>query len=447
MDKLYDQDRWAVRCDRFTNIDTRNDRSYVPISVKDRSGRTVTYDYYALGESISKSNYKRISRIALGWVLYAISLGYFARYRSIHALMYGRRVDHIYLSHKNPPTQSASTTVKEVVLQEKRDPIRSSRDIKLDNVLIRGPVSELRHSDSTALEILLFADETQSISPILEEYFKEKDPGDQIHPIIKVLEQSLGIKFGESEQNNERIILLFLERIFRRAFHGTSKAAAKSMIQHGISYSRDAKGHDYDELDGILRDCKISMSSFYEIHKNSGFDEACCFYVSQMAVNALMYANNNGPEWFNTFRRYGRGDNGEFDRKKFRTTLLKENPACIDVERVVQFAEKHWNICAPDKKNAALVIVEKDEEYAKREIISLLSCPSSSLNCFLPYLTFKDLVKIYADTEITDKKDLFRQLSILKMRLQQSINERLCKENTFTPPQVIRAVKVHRRLY
>jgi hypothetical protein len=397
--------------------------------------------------------------MALGWLLHIATLGYLDQYQCIRAWMHGRRVDHIYISWENPPpalSQLGEMAAPAVGLRSAKEQKRIRPAVALSNVLSKKLIS-LRNTYSIphALNIILFADKNQDVFPVLEEYFREKkfcvlQEKDVIRPIIKVIEQSQGLRFGGNGADDIKIISVFVERLLRRAFHGTSKIAAKSILQNGISYERTGKGFDYDELDFLISECRLRMSSFYELHKAYKKGDACSFYVSQNPENACVYAQNNGPEWFNRLREWGKKDNGEFDRLKFQENLLKANPECTDVERVTRFAEKHWNVCASHKKNAVVLIVEKEKQFCMQDLRSLLSYNASeNFRTLISISDFRGLITLYAQRiqprfEMSSlyQKNALEALYLTLNRLSGDINEHLGKDNTTKPPKVIHAIKV-----
>jgi hypothetical protein len=412
MEKLYTRERWVERQGRFTNLDTSERCACEPKRVCDSSGRIVTYTYHATGESSSNNIFKRISRIVLGWFLSVVTFGVLKCDPTVAAWMRGRRIDRIYVA-------------------------QNSQAIKLNSLLTRG--SLLEHLSSTAprnvdilraLEILLFADQGQPVEPILEECFRQppsQENDSVLRACFKVVELSSGHTFGENAHDDDEIIRLFLERTVRRTFHGTSKPSAKALLQNGVSYRREDKGHDYDELEALIDQCGPDISPWYARSREVEHDNSRSFFVSRSPFSAIVYAQNNGPEWFNGFRKLGGDTKGEFDEGQFRRNIAqnglvvrnksfhsffsreterdlsienrpivtlwgrfsigKSRPfdaekcskhfcygllACPDIERVVRFAKGHWPTCCSTSRNAAVLIVEESEENAIRWLEEIL---------------------------------------------------------------------------
>jgi len=111
-------------------------------------------------------------------------------------------------------------------------------------------ISNYHFDDVFVMEMLRFSDENQDILPILEKYnsaYKQSPNEEQrcktlAMAAIEVLEQSLDVKMTkENTEDCERIIKTFMKRLICRSFHGTSKMAAKNILQIGVSFESKKK--------------------------------------------------------------------------------------------------------------------------------------------------------------------------------------------------------------
>lgn len=482
MDKLYTHSRWLERCGRFMHIDTSQAPPHEPKIVTVTAGRTIVYDYYATAESTSTHYYKRIYRVVLGWLLHVGTLGHAGCHPTVRAWMQGRRADRIYIVRPNdssplvpipePVSRSAhdapisKTSRQQFVVKDPTPltPPKKLSELKCCNVLTKGVISKLwaeSRRPVSVLQILLFAEDNQPILPILEEYLQDKSSSDEatVRACIKVLEQSLCVSFGKNEHDDEKIIIAFMEKLLRRAYHGTSKANATLLLQNGISYEKAANGYDYDELNKLFDECRLSLSTYYERHRGSEREDLRCFYVARLASTGWHYARNNGPEWFLPFRRCGTGSGGEFDREQFRRKLLEISPRCTDVARVSRFAESHWARCATNKKNAAIVIVELSETDTMRTLHQRLKGKQSDdlHSLLLEYFhslanrcgVHVPIIPWFAKDDLSLNEQIapLRAASIVRvlshpLAKEMALDERLGPDNTTEPPKVIQAIKI-----
>jgi hypothetical protein len=347
-------------------------------------------------------------------LLSIISLGYLKNDRRIVALRQGRKIVQVFSELFQPLGNP------EIVL----------------NRLLNGNV----FSEKLLLNVLRFADKDQDITPLLNKYHSQNGyhPTIIVAAALEVIEESLGIKWGNNADDNIKIIETFVKRLNCRSFHGTRSNLAKNILQKGISFSRDDKLFDYDEFEKIVNDCQLEFSHF-PFGLNKKRNDIGTFYVANDPANATFYARSNTPEFFLPFKRWAIDEGKNLNLDQFRQRIKADNPKMINIERIINFVQKHWDLCASRKKNCSVLIIEK-------EIKDCLSGGEPDLLKQFFYYN-KGHQNLYDDWGIHafmyfDKNKVIETLGQMLNENSFEINRALTIENSQYPPRVIHAIKI-----
>ena len=297
-----------------------------------------------------------------------------------------------------------------------------------------------------ALEVMRFADEEQTIYPILEKYYSKNYKQDCIiKAVIEVLEQSLGILFGNNAQDDEKIIQTFMKRLICRSFHGTRTTAAKNIVQNGISFDPQVKGYDYSEFEKLIVECNLKKAHWpFALDKKR--NDSGKFYVSSMLTSALSYARNSTPECFLSFKKWGANEKGELNTEKLEREIIKQNPLVTNVKRIIKFVENHWIRCASKKNNTAILIIERCESdkelyhHSKRFKGNIMDAYFDETWISQAYT---DLGNKILSTDYMNKNK-WKMLINAKAMVEcfQGNNMALSAKNTATHPVLIHALKI-----
>lgn len=252
----------------------------------------------------------------------------------------------------NPPNplQGQATTKQEKVEQEakKVQYLVSTNEILIKDQNFQSIFKKYAYhheafmsavSAAVALLALVKEEHYHKIPSILDSYNflyeKHRELDECVTELsIRLLEEVLGIEFGESVENAQKIALAITEKRIHLFFHGTNLEAEKHILDNGISSDKTKRDYSFEEIKEIKN---IGVGSigfgcfFYGGSKKY-------FYIAERIGTAYSYATTS-PEWFASFA----GNLQDYQKAKWKV----EQVHCggkIDSQKkkIISFFNKHW---------------------------------------------------------------------------------------------------------